>query len=282
MIHIFNTLTSKAPAIRRFPPDGNLSELHWIRFGNRRFLTRHPLWVRFEERSRDTVQSSTDRWGQGRIICTTGPWTPHTANMSQLPFHIKRGRKVLRSPERKQGLADVTRETGRIKEFRLNDALLYSYMYDLRFVLLTCLVIGFSIWWMAVPEPLLESPKALCSPDLEMLVNVARDTYVNKAAVGVASTARLVWIGRTSGKLPAFANHRVDNTRVCLIYPAPNHFRPNLAQFFHKISPDPVIDRQKVHSGSPDLAPGTQPFYLRLSLELHLMKQKVAQKLITR
>lgn len=101
---------------------------------------------------------------QGKIICSIGPWTPHTANKSQLPFHIERGRKVLRSPERKQGLADVTRETGRIKEFRLNDALLYSYMYDLRFVLLTCLVIGFSIWWMAVPEPLLESPKALCSP----------------------------------------------------------------------------------------------------------------------
>ncbi|KAF3965442.1 hypothetical protein CMV_010366 [Castanea mollissima] len=100
--------------------------------------------------------------------------------MSQLPFHIERGRKVLRSPERKQGLADVTREMSRIKEFRLNDALLYSYMYDLRFALLTCLVIGFSIWWMAVPEPLLESPKALCSPNLEMLVNVARDTYVNK------------------------------------------------------------------------------------------------------
>lgn len=56
-----------------------------------------------------------------------------------------------------KGLADVTRETGRIKEFRL----LYSYMYDLRFALLTCLVIGFSIWWMAVPEPLLENPKAL-------------------------------------------------------------------------------------------------------------------------
>lgn len=180
MIHIFNTLTSKAPAIRRFPPDGSLSEQHWIRFGNRRFLTRNPFWVRFEERSRDTLQSSTDRRGQGRIICTTGPWTPHTANMSQLPFHIERGRKVLRSPERKQGLADVTRETGRIKEFRLNDALLYSYMYDLRFALLTCLVIGFSIWWMAVPEPLLESPMALCSPDLKMLVNVARDTYVNK------------------------------------------------------------------------------------------------------
>lgn len=144
-------------------------------------MSRQPLWVRYEERrSRDSVQSRSSIMAQGKIICSIGPWTPHTANKSQLPFHIERGRKVLRSPERKQGLADVTRETGRIKEFRLKDALLYSYMYDLRFALLTCLVIGFSIWWMAVPEPLLVSPKALCSPDLEMLVNVARDTYVNK------------------------------------------------------------------------------------------------------
>lgn len=43
-----------------------------------------------------------------------------------------------------------------------------------------CLLIGFSIWWVAIPEPLLENPGALCSPDLEHLVNVVRDTYVKK------------------------------------------------------------------------------------------------------
>jgi hypothetical protein len=38
-------------------------------------------------------------------------------------------------------------------------------------------MIGFSIWWYTVPEPLLYKPDALASPDLKFLVDVVKDTY---------------------------------------------------------------------------------------------------------
>lgn len=40
-------------------------------------------------------------------------------------------------------------------------------------------MIGFSVWWYSVPEPLLLKPEALRSPDLKLLVNVAKDTFVD-------------------------------------------------------------------------------------------------------
>lgn len=47
-----------------------------------------------------------------------GHWEAYTAKKEQLPFQIDEGgaRKtpLLRSPDRKQGLADITRETSRL------------------------------------------------------------------------------------------------------------------------------------------------------------------------
>ena len=40
-------------------------------------------------------------------------------------------------------------------------------------------MIGFSVWWCSAPEPLLVKPGALCSPDLELLFKVVKDTFVN-------------------------------------------------------------------------------------------------------
>lgn len=62
-----------------------------------------------------------------KAIQTIKDWSSYTADKNQLPFKIAEGGKILRSPDRKQGLADVTRETFRIKEFRLSDAIVYSY-----------------------------------------------------------------------------------------------------------------------------------------------------------
>jgi hypothetical protein len=65
-----------------------------------------------------------------------------------LLFEIKVGEDrplLLRSPDRKKGLADLTRETTRIKDFRLSETIVYSYARDIRFVLLTCWLLGFSI-----------------------------------------------------------------------------------------------------------------------------------------
>jgi len=107
-----------------------------------------------------------------------GPWKPYQANRNQLPFKIAEGEKLLRSPERKEGLADIIRRPNRIKELKLSDAILYSYLKDMRFVLLTCLLIGFSLWWFHVPEQILEKPAALCSPDLGQLVQAVQNTYI--------------------------------------------------------------------------------------------------------
>jgi len=77
------------------------------------------------------------------------------------------------------GLADATRQTSRIKEFLLSDAIVYSYVWDIRFVLLICLLTGFSFWSFLTSEPLLLKPEALSSPDLELEVRVVKDTLVD-------------------------------------------------------------------------------------------------------
>jgi hypothetical protein len=46
-----------------------------------------------------------------KAIQTIKDWSSYTADKNQLPFKIAEGGKILRSPDRKQGLADVTRET---------------------------------------------------------------------------------------------------------------------------------------------------------------------------
>ena len=86
----------------------------------------------------------------------------------------------MRSPDRKQGLADINRETSRIKSFRLRDAVVYSYWRDPRFVLVVCAMIGITAWWALAPEPLLLKPEALAAPDLELLSKVVKDTLKKK------------------------------------------------------------------------------------------------------
>ena len=41
-------------------------------------------------------------------------------------------------------------------------------------------MIGFGIWWYMAPEPLLLTPRALSAPDLPLVTNVVKDTFVNK------------------------------------------------------------------------------------------------------
>lgn len=87
---------------------------------------------------------------------------------------------LLRSPDRKPGLTDISRGTSRKKEFRLEDGILYSYCRDPRFVSVVCGIIGFSAWWALAPEQLLEEPTALCAPDLKLVVQVVKDTFENR------------------------------------------------------------------------------------------------------
>lgn len=37
--------------------------------------------------------------------------------------------------------------------------------------------IGFSVWWFSIPEQLLVNPRALSSPDRQLVVRVVRDTF---------------------------------------------------------------------------------------------------------
>ncbi|KAF3452227.1 hypothetical protein FNV43_RR08325 [Rhamnella rubrinervis] len=115
---------------------------------------------------------------------TYAQWEPLTAK-ERLPFKID-GKKypILRgSPNKKIGLTDVLMDTGRIKSFKLSDAILYSYGLDIRFVLFLSIFLGFQLWMFIAPELLLNKPSALCSPNLKYLINSIQDTYVNKVCV---------------------------------------------------------------------------------------------------
>lgn len=65
------------------------------------------------------------------------------------------------------------------------------------------------------------------------------------AAVGVASTARLVWIGSTH-LLTEELNPRDSGFEAGPISDLLHQWETSLDQFFHKTSPDPAIDHQKV------------------------------------
>lgn len=71
------------------------------------------------------------------------------------------------------------RSGSRIKEFQLSDAIIYSYAKDIRFVLLLCLSLGFSLFWLHAPELVILNPPSLCSPDFELLQSVVQDTFIN-------------------------------------------------------------------------------------------------------
>lgn len=91
----------------------------------------------------------------------------------------------MRSPDRLPGLSDINRiaeapRKGRVQSFGLQEAIIYSYCRDTRFVLVFCLMIGFSVWWFTAPLPLLHKPAVLTSPDLPLIIQVFKDTVYNK------------------------------------------------------------------------------------------------------
>ena len=88
--------------------------------------------------------------------------------------------KAYQTSDTRIGLAVAMSEASRIKVFSLGDAIVYSYFRDIRFVTLTCLLIGISMWWIDVPTLLFQKTVAFQSPDLGLIVRVMKDTYVNK------------------------------------------------------------------------------------------------------
>lgn len=110
------------------------------------------------------------------MLYSFGPWKPIPVNKEQLPFEIKP--PLLRSPEKQIGLADFMRKTSRIKEFHLSNAIVYSYVRDMRFVFATCLLIGIELWWALAPEPLLLRPDAFAAHDFQSVVQIIKDTFV--------------------------------------------------------------------------------------------------------
>lgn len=63
------------------------------------------------------------------------------------------------------GLGDAERKSGRIKPFGISEAVVLAHLKDSRFVLLTCLLVGFGAWWYLLPEALLTQPMACCSAE---------------------------------------------------------------------------------------------------------------------
>lgn len=117
----------------------------------------------------------------GSVIYTYAPWVPMTAKDIDPSFKID-GQKctLLRSsPNKKIGLADVLMDTGRIKIFKLSEAIQYSYNFDMRFVLFLSIFLGFELWVYIAPELILNYPISLCSPNIKYLINSIQDTYVN-------------------------------------------------------------------------------------------------------
>lgn len=155
-----------------------------IRMGNHSLLTRNPntVWLRYGI--------------LGLPVYTFyQPWKPYRTKLAQLPLRVyPKSRPVsaymreplykdfryLRSPERDTGLRDALRKTSKVKEFRLGDALAYSYMRDTRFLLLTCLILGFALWWCFMPEPLVLKPDALKADNLGQVVQVCKDAFLDR------------------------------------------------------------------------------------------------------
>lgn len=105
-------------------------------------------------------------------------WKPLSVALSKVPGNLSaavdkhRGytANLQRSPDRVISLKNATERGVRIRKFGLSEAMVYSYLKDHRFVLLTCLLIGFSAWWILLPEQLLVHPLACCSGEYATLI----------------------------------------------------------------------------------------------------------------
>ncbi|KAM1824716.1 hypothetical protein ACFX13_024348 [Malus domestica] len=95
----------------------------WLRVQSEPWAITDPYHIRIKNNAGETKG----------LLYTFAPWIPHSTSREQLPFQVPVvGAKLLRSPDRKPELADVTRKTSRIKSFNLSDALIYSYRMDLQ------------------------------------------------------------------------------------------------------------------------------------------------------
>lgn len=62
----------------------------------------------------------------------------------------------------------------------------------MRFVLLTCLLLGFAfLWSFSVPERLLVKPDAICSPDQELVVREIISRHLIMFVVSIMSQVRV-------------------------------------------------------------------------------------------
>ena len=90
---------------------------------------------------------------------------PLTAKAIVLRNAIKGHRAtLLRSPDRVIGLGDAMRRDTYFQSFTLADSFVQSYVRDLRFILVVCLLQGFTIWWAQTHSLLLMRPDLCCSP----------------------------------------------------------------------------------------------------------------------
>ncbi|GKV53624.1 hypothetical protein SLEP1_g60143 [Rubroshorea leprosula] len=183
MLDLFWKLTSEKPEIRRIPHhDESNVKLHTINHANKASTSNNP-----EQEATTASTSSADSWEQRDRLESL---QVDDAHLRQLKGKIQlaeaqridyRGRTpLIRSPDKKEGLSDFLRDTSRIKGFGLREAYLYSYWKDMRFVIAMLAIIGLSLWWFIVPDPVLVSPYALSSPDLPLLIKVAKDTVVER------------------------------------------------------------------------------------------------------
>ena len=124
---------------------------------------------------------------------------------------------LLRSPDRKPGLADITRKSSRIKDFRLEDGILYSYWRDPRFVSAVCAIIGFAAWWGLAPEPLLQKPEALCAPDLKLVVQVVKERHLRKPHMYLSPREQSMRMRRSEAR--SVRSALKENTELCNSFP---------------------------------------------------------------
>lgn len=215
MNSLFDKLTSRKPVVRKYSNDSSSSSSCkpiWIFIRDRRgtegevrgleVLERKRLWEQLmmshnQEWLRsffaNTPLGSTyfSRIGRYSIRYAFREWNPTKVKSEEepSPSSIVGGKLgLVRSPGRNTGFKDIRGLSSRIKAFRLSDALTYSYMKDNRFILALCVMLGFSLWCLIAPEPLLLKPEALTSPDINFLYKVSKDTFINK----VCSTHPLI------------------------------------------------------------------------------------------
>lgn len=116
----------------------------------------------------------TDFWDRQRQEYITGLWEPVGASIRQLPQEIQnlfngrrgKGSMLRESPERELGFGEACNKSSKIKEFSLSEAIMYSYLKDIIFVFLLCLLLGFAAWWAYIPKEVYLYPWTTMNPEV--------------------------------------------------------------------------------------------------------------------